>query len=80
MNQEEVLQKVANAVRTTFRNPTLEVTSATSADDIDGWDSLSHAILMFRLEKTCNVRIPQEVATSFKNVGELVDHIVRLSE
>ena len=80
MNRLEVLQKVTESVRITFREPTLVVTDVTTAEDIDGWDSLSHAILVFRIEKSCNVRIPDDIGLSFKNVGELVDHIVHLTE
>jgi acyl carrier protein len=80
MNRPEVFQKIADSVRSTFRDPQIIVTDSTTADDIDGWDSLSHAILIFRIEKNCNVRIPTNVATGFKNIGELADHIVNLTE
>lgn len=67
------------ALRMTFNDPDLEVTRGTVADDVDGWDSLSHAVLMFRLEKSCNVQIPAAVATSFQNIGQLVDRLVELT-
>jgi len=73
------LQHVRQALRVTFHDPDLEVTRGTMAADVDGWDSLSHAVLMFRLEKSCNVQIPAAVATSFQNIGELVDRLVELT-
>lgn len=80
MTRDDAMLKIRDALRITFRDPAIEVTRETTADDIDGWDSLSHAILVFRLEKTCNVGIPKEEATSFKDVGALADQIVRLTD
>ncbi|MCJ2035234.1 acyl carrier protein [Methylobacterium sp. J-068] len=42
------------------------------ADDVDGWDSLSHTILMIRLQNAFGIRIPESVAANVETVGELV--------
>ncbi len=44
LTEQEALQHVQQALRVTFDHPDLEVTRSTVADDIDGWDSLSHAV------------------------------------
>ena len=79
MTQPEALQLVEQTLRVTFKDPGLVIDRSTTADDIDGWDSLSHAVLIMRLEKNFNVRIPAATATSFRNIGELVDSLVALS-
>jgi acyl carrier protein len=79
LTETEVFQIVEQALRVTFKDPDLVITRGTTAEDIDGWDSLSHAVVMMRLEKNCNVRIPASMATSFNNVGELVDRLVDLT-
>lgn len=79
MTEPEAFQVVEQALRVTFKAPDLEINRSTTADDIDGWDSLSHAVVMMRLEKNCNVRIPPAMATSFRNIGELVDRLVDLT-
>ncbi|MGB7759998.1 MAG: acyl carrier protein [Bryobacteraceae bacterium] len=78
MTQDEALQTVQRAVRLTFNDPDVEVTRSTTADDMDGWDSLSHAVFMFRLEKYCGVRVPRSLASSFRDIGELVDYLVEV--
>jgi acyl carrier protein len=70
---------VDKTLRVTFKDPGLVIDRSTAAEDIDGWDSLSHAVLIMRLEKNCNVRIPTSMATSFQNIGELVDRLVDLT-
>jgi acyl carrier protein len=48
---------------------------STVAEDVDGWDSLSHTILILRLEKVLKVRIDDQIAQNAANVGELIDAI-----
>jgi len=79
LTEPEAFQVVEHALRATFKDPGLEINRSTTAGDIDGWDSLSHAVIIMRLEKNCNVRIPPSMATSFQNIGELVDRLVELT-
>jgi acyl carrier protein len=79
LTEPEALQLVQQTLRVTFKDPGLVIDRSTIADDIDGWDSLSHAVLMMRLEKNFNARIPASMATSFRNIGELVDGLIELA-
>jgi acyl carrier protein len=79
LTEPEALQLVQQTLRVTFKDPGLVIDRSTIADDIDGWDSLSHAVLMMRLEKNFNVRIPASMAASFRNIGELVDGLIELA-
>jgi len=45
----------------------------TVAADIDGWDSLSHTVLMIRLERRLGMRIDERVAIKANSVGALID-------
>jgi acyl carrier protein len=78
LTEPEVFRIVEQALRVTFKDPGLVIDRSMAAGDIDGWDSLSHAVLMLRLEKNCNVRIPASEGASFRNIGELVDRLVKL--
>jgi acyl carrier protein len=44
----------------------------TTADDVDGWDSLSHIRLVLSVEKAFNVKFSAAEVGKLKNVGELV--------
>jgi len=46
---------------------------ATSADDVDGWDSLAHARLIMALEDRLNVRFPGDKLFDLDCVGDLVN-------
>lgn len=69
------VQKVAAA---TFRCRADEIALATTAADIDGWDSLSHTIFVMELEREFAVRFDLPRVVRAANVGELLDEIARL--
>jgi acyl carrier protein len=48
-----------------------------TADDVDGWDSLSHVNLNLAIEYGFNIRFSQKEILSFKNVGDLLKCIER---
>ncbi|MBJ6801029.1 acyl carrier protein [Geomonas propionica] len=60
-----------------FDEESLQITRATTADDVDGWDSLSHTNLIVAVEMAFNVRFNLKDTRVLKDVGELVDLIDR---
>jgi acyl carrier protein len=49
-----------------------------TADDVDGWDSLGHSILLTRLSTKLGIEIDEELASRVQNVGELIDALARV--
>ncbi len=72
MTTWEILTGVFQQV---FEDDTIQINEKTTADDIDGWDSLSHVNLIVAVETTFNVRFSQKELLTFKNVGDLVRSI-----
>jgi acyl carrier protein len=70
MNNDEILEKVAETIRETFGVDDIEINLETIASDIPGWDSLSHTILMMTIEQVFGIELPS--STTYKNVGDLV--------
>jgi|WetSurMetagenome_2_1015567.scaffolds.fasta_scaffold02022_4 acyl carrier protein len=75
MTKEEILAKVTDIIKDTFGVEDIEVTNETVADDIPGWDSLSHTVLMMTLEQGFGIELSG--STTYRNVGDLVDVIER---
>ncbi|WP_306533872.1 acyl carrier protein [Geobacter sp.] len=46
-----------------------------TANDIDGWDSLSHVNLIVAVETRFRIRFNQKELLTFKNVGDLLRSI-----
>lgn len=72
MQAPDILAKVADLMADVFDLDDFVVVNATSADDIEEWDSLSHIRFMITLERAFGVKFSNEEIAELKNVGELV--------
>lgn len=75
MSRELVLEKVNEIFRDLFEDESLNVGDATTASDVDGWDSLKHITLIEAIEDEFDMRFKMKEVTEMKNVGEMVDII-----
>ena len=46
MDNNEILAKLQDIIRETVDNEDIEITNATVATDIDGWDSLAQVMIV----------------------------------
>jgi acyl carrier protein len=60
-----------------FEDDEIEVGRTTTANDVDGWDSLSHINLIVAVENAFGIIFTKKELLGFKNVGELVDSLNR---
>lgn len=72
---DDVSFGVFGLISSTFRCDLDLVTRDTQAEDIDGWDSLSHTVLLVGIEKHFGIRLDYEDVLDAENVGELIDHV-----
>ena len=77
MAKPEIISQMLPVFHQVFDDDELVIAPATSADDVEGWDSLSHIRLMVAIETVFNVRIRAPEAAKLNNVGELADLIER---
>ena len=67
------LEQLTPVFRMVFDDDSIVITPETTADDIDGWDSLSHMNLISAVELTFKVRFALGELQKLKNVGMLVE-------
>ena len=63
--------------RMVFDDDSIQIQPDTSANDVDGWDSLSHVNLITAIEAKFNVRFTQKELLKQRNVGDLVADLER---
>jgi acyl carrier protein len=75
-SEQSVLERLAKVMGKTFhlRDP-LAIVRETTAGDVPGWDSLSHALLIMNTEEEFGVQLPLDAVYELNDVGELVDLI-----
>lgn len=77
MNREEIFTKLNEVFRDVFDDEKIAVNDATTADDIEDWDSLEHVNLIVAVQNAFGVKFNIGQVNSMQNVGEMVDIILQ---
>jgi acyl carrier protein len=77
MEKTEILHRVEEVFRDVLDNDEITLAEATTANDIDEWDSLTHVELVRAVEKAFGIRFTSAEILSWKNVGEMVESVAR---
>lgn len=72
-----ILNELTHIFRMVFDDDEITIGCQTTANDIDGWDSLSHSNLIVAVENFFRIRFTQKELMTFKNVGDLIISIER---
>ena len=79
MNRDQVYSRLKEVFQDVF-DKEVSLTDSTTAADVLGWDSLNHITLIGTIEDEFDIKFPMKDVVHMKNVGELVDKIIELSE
>lgn len=71
LGEDGVEGRVLRVFREVLAEEDLQLSDASTAADVPGWDSLAHINIMYSLEAEFGVRFSDEQLTSFQDVGEL---------
>lgn len=71
MEVEEIIKQVNKIFIDVLDNEDLTIHSATTASDVEEWDSLTHIQLVVAIEKYFKIRFTSSEIQGFKNVGEM---------
>lgn len=75
MDRIDILKRVVDIFREELEQEDLELTDETTAEDVEGWDSLSHVQLVAALEEAFGIEFKSREILSWDNVGDLIDSI-----
>jgi acyl carrier protein len=75
MEPSIVYEKLTPIFRDLFDDENIVLTPATTADDIDDWDSLNHIRLVLGIQKAFGVKFSANEVGKLKDVGHLVELI-----
>lgn len=74
MSREQILETLAGVFEEVFGRP-VQLSEATRGADVDGWDSLTHVMLILASEREFGVRFESSELANAANVGEFVSLI-----
>ena len=76
MTRQEIYDKL-NEVFSDVFDEEITVSDTTTAADIEDWDSLTHITLISEVEDAFGIKMSMKDVLSLKNVGEMVDIILK---
>ena len=77
MDKKEIFEKVIEICKEVFENEDVVLTDASTASDVEGWDSITHLNLISDLEDEFGIAFTLEEITKSKALGDLVDALMK---
>jgi len=75
METKEILNELNLIFQQVLKSKDIVLKNETTAQDVDGWDSLTNMILINEIEKKFNVRFTFRDIVKLKNVGDICNAI-----
>ena len=75
MERNQILAEGQEIFRDVLDNEDIILQDATTADDIEEWDSLTHIQLIVAIEKHFKIKFTSKEILSWQKVGEMIDCI-----
>ena len=75
MESNEILSKVQEVFRDVLDDEDIVLTSETTADDVEDWNSLNHMQLVVAIEKKFKISFTLNEILGWVNVGAMVECI-----
>lgn len=75
MNKNEIIEKLTPIFREVLEMSDLVLTDGLSANDVDNWTSLTHMLIMTKIEETFNITFKLKELKKLQNVGDMVTTI-----
>lgn len=76
MSKQEILYVVQDIVNSVLNKNDIILTDLTTANQVEGWDSLNHMEIITRIESRFHVSFSFMDVVNIENVGDLVNLVV----
>ncbi len=77
MNSVEIYQKLDVLFRDIIGDDHIKLRSDTTAEDVEGWDSVTHISIIVGIESEFHIKFRTDEMEELKNVGDMVELIQR---
>lgn len=72
MTREEVISKLTVIFHEVFNDDSIVLRDDMTASDVDSWDSLTHMLMITKVEETLNIKFKLRELNKLKQVGDLI--------
>ena len=75
MEREQIVEKIKNVISSVLKHDNFIITDDLRAEEVDGWDSLSHMVIITEIEDSFGVRFKLKELNKLQNMGNLISLI-----
>ncbi|GAA4944161.1 acyl carrier protein [Algibacter agarivorans] len=75
MNQEEILVVIKESFVKILEHDKFELNERTTAKDVDGWESITHLLIINEVEKSFKIKFKLMDLMSMENIGDLINTV-----
>lgn len=75
MGKNEIVEKLTAVFQETFNDNTIVLNDNMTAADVENWDSLTHMMMITKVEEVFGIRFKLRELNKLKNVGDLCNTI-----
>ena len=75
MNSEEIIITIRKSFVKILEHDNFELNESITAKDVDGWESITHLLIMNDIEKSFDIKFKLMDLMSMENIGDLIKTI-----
>jgi acyl carrier protein len=75
MENGEILKEIQEIFKEVFENPSMIIMETTAPADIHEWDSLTHVLLLSKIEKKFGIKFSLDDMLIFENTGDICNSV-----
>lgn len=72
MNRTEIVEKLTAIFQEVFNDNSIALRDNMTAAEVDNWDSLTHMLMITRVEELFGVKFKLKELNKLKNVGDII--------
>jgi len=80
MNRNEIIEKLTAVFHEVFNDNNIVLSDEMTANDVENWDSLTHMLLIARVEETFGIKFKLKELNKLKQVGDMVSILMEKCE
>lgn len=72
MEKQEIVEKITGIFREVFSDNNIVINDEMTANDVENWDSLTHMLMITKVEETFGVKFKLKELNKLKQVGDII--------
>ncbi len=72
MTREEIVSKLTDIFHEVFNDNAIVLNDGMTANDVENWDSLTHMLMITKVEETFGIKFKLKELNKLRQVGDLV--------